>query len=67
MQHKTYTEREILNNIESLTISLNNFISQRKEINKSISNMKKQIKFGRSWTQVSIKCFNAESEEKDNS
>ena len=57
MEHKTYTQKEILHNIDVLTNSMESLKLERTSITKSINSLKKQVNTWKELNENQYKMF----------
>jgi flagellar capping protein FliD len=57
MEHKTYTQKEIIHNIDVLTNSIDSLKLDRTSITKSINSLKKQVKTWEELNENQYKMF----------
>ena len=57
MEHKTYTQKEIIHNIDVLTNSIESLKLDRTSITKSINSLKKQVKTWEELNENQYKMF----------
>jgi flagellar capping protein FliD len=57
MEHKTYTQKDIIHNIDVLTNSIDSLKLDRTSITKSINSLKKQVKTWEELNENQYKMF----------
>jgi hypothetical protein len=63
MNHKTYTFKEVQNNIDTLTEKMELMKLQRSELTKNINSLNKQIKNWQELDQSQFKMFDEKTEQ----